>query len=175
MGRTMNFRDYFSDQIESVRESFGFTNQNKNGACSLEAPLVREITGRHKALQALYAELDQFGLGMIVQNESGDSFALILPDASEPGRFRYSAFRAIGWMTHYTCDTIDEVIREAFQAGFRLVAPRDTLEKMSVTAEWLKGCERLQFITAHNCGELSWNQMLVEFEIIEAKYAAKAA
>src|SRR5690606_25265134 len=122
-----------------------------------------------------YAELDEIGVGMIVATESGDSWALVLPDASHPGSYRYSAFRSIGWICHQTYPTLDEVVYRAFEAGYRVVAPRDTLEKLSRTAEWLKGCARLEFIEKMNAGEISFTQMLAEFEKIEASYEVQAA
>ncbi|MDF9779118.1 hypothetical protein [Pseudomonas baetica] len=171
MSKCKNFRNYFADQIVGLSEFLG-VDPNKQE--DLDAPchsLIRETQARQEKLQALYAELDEYGLGMIVANESGDSFALISPDVSEPGRFRYSGFRAIGWMTHYTVDTLDEVVLEAFKAGYTCVAARDTLEKMSATTEWKKGSERLVHMQAHQNGRLTWNEMLAEFEKIEIKYA----
>lgn len=164
-------RNYFFDQIESTREMFRPIQSNKDTPCPLELTLIREIEARHEALQVVYAELDEFGPGMIVQNGSGDSWALILPDASEPGRFRYSSFRNIGWTSHYTTDTIDLAVLEAFKSGFTQVAPRDTLEKISGTLEWKKGSERLVHIEAHQRGSLKWSEMIEKFEQIEAKYA----
>ncbi|MBM5458877.1 hypothetical protein H8F21_15025 [Pseudomonas sp. P66] len=164
------FRNYFSDQIESTRELFHPGQLNKRTPCKLEKTLVREIEVRHEKLQAVYAELDELGPGMIMQNGSGDSWALILPDASEPGRFRYSVFRNIGWMSHFTTDTIDEAVLEAFKSGFTQVAPRDTLDKLSATLEWKKGCERLVHHEAHQRGAMSFDDMLAKFEEIEAKH-----
>jgi hypothetical protein len=171
MAKRENFRDYFADQIVTLREFLGEKTNETGDVNASSHSLIRESQARHDKLQVLYAELDKVGAGMIVVNESGDSWALILPDASEPGRFRYSGFRAIGWTTHYTCDTFDEVILEAFQAGYTRVAASDTLDKLSVTTEWIKGCERLAAIQAHQGGELSWIEMLAKFNEIEAKYA----
>lgn len=171
MSKCKNFRNYFADQVLVTCEFLGYDPNNTEDLDAPRFSLIRESQARQEKLQALYAELDEVGVGMIVANESGDSFALISPDASEPGRFRYSGFRAIGWMTHYTVDTLDEVVLEAFKAGYTCVAARDTLDKMSATTEWIKGCERLAHIQAHQNGTLSWNEMLNEFAKIEAKYA----
>ncbi|MGE8065204.1 hypothetical protein [Pseudomonas sp. NPDC089569] len=171
MSKCKNFRNYFADQVLVTSEFLGLDLNNKEDVDSPRFSLIREIQVRQEKLQALYAELDEVGVGMIVANESGDSFALILPDASEPGRFRYSGFRAIGWMTHYTVDTLDEAVLEAFKAGYTRVAARDTLDKMSATTEWKKGCERLAHIQAHQNGHLTWTEMLSEFQTIELKYA----
>ncbi|WP_409286946.1 hypothetical protein [Pseudomonas guariconensis] len=170
MSERSQFRAYFNDRIESTRALFRPDPSKQHTPCKLETSLIRDIEANHSNLQALYAELDTLGPGMIVQNGSGDSWALILPDASEPGRFRYSVFRNIGWMSHYTTDTLDEAVLEAYRAGFTRLAPRDTLDKLSTTSEWKKGCERLVYIDAHNRGALSYSEMIAEFEKIEAKF-----
>lgn len=171
MSKCKDFRNYFADQILVTSEFLGLDLNKKEDLDAPSYSLIREIQARQDKLQVLYAELDEVGVGMIMANESGDSFALVSPDASEPGRFRYSGFRAVGWMTHYTVDSLDEVVLEAFKAGYTRVAARDTLDKMSVTTEWKKGSERLIHMQAHQSGALSWNEMLAEFEKIEIKYA----
>jgi hypothetical protein len=171
MSKCKDFRNHFARQVEAISEFFGIEPNDDEELKASVRTEIRESQARHEKLQALYAELDEVGVGMIVANESGDLYALILPDASEPGRFRYSGFKAIGWDTHFTANTLDEVVLEAFKAGYTCVAARDTLDKMSATTEWIKGCERLAQIQAHQNGKLSWNEMLNEFEKIEATYA----
>ncbi|MHC5195208.1 hypothetical protein ACYSUW_15735 [Pseudomonas frederiksbergensis] len=171
MSKCKDFRNYFADQLLVTSEFLGLDLNKKEDLDAPSHSLIREIQARQDKLQDLYAELDEVGVGMIMANESGDSFALVSPDASEPGRFRYSGFREVGWMTHYTVDSLDEVVLEAFKAGYTRVAARDTLDKMSVTTEWKKGSERLIHMQAHQSGHLSWNEMLAEFEKIEIKYA----
>lgn len=164
MKQRENYRSAILDQMESAIELLGPNHS-----------LLREMQARNGKLQKLYAELDEIGVGMTLATESGDSWALVLPDASHPGCYRYSAFRSIGWTCHQTYQTLDEVVYRAFEAGYRVVAPRDTLEQLSKTAEWLKGCERLVFIEKMNAGEISYTQMLAEFAKIEASYAMSAA
>jgi len=158
-----NYRNAIIDRLDAVSELMGPDHS-----------LIREIQARHGQLQKLYAELDEFGPGMIVATESGDSWALVLPDASHPGYYRFSTFRAIGWIGHQTYQSLDEVIYRAFEAGYRVVAPRDTLDRLSTTIEWLKGCARLEFIEKMNAGDISYTQMLAEFKRIEASYVASA-
>jgi hypothetical protein len=171
MSKCKNFRNHFADQRLVLSEFLGVDLNKQGEVGAWSHSLIRENQARHENLLALYAELDEFGVGMIIANESGDSFAQVLPDASEPGRFRYSGFRSIGWTTHYTVDSLDEVVLEAFKAGYTRVAARDTLELMSATLEWKKGSERLAHIQAHQNGHLSWDEMLAEFQKIEIKYA----
>jgi len=164
MKKRENYREAIVDQMESAIELLGPDHS-----------LLREMQVRDGKLQRLYAELDEVGVGMIVATESGDSWALVLPDASHPGCYRFSAFRSIGWLCHQTYQTLDEVVYRAFEAGYRVVAPRDTLEQLSKTAEWLKGCERLEFIEKMNAGKISYTHMLAEFARIEASYAVSTA
>lgn len=68
---TFSFRNYYFDQIEATRELLRPIQSNKDTPCALEKSLIREIEVRHENLQAVYVELDELGLGMILQNESG--------------------------------------------------------------------------------------------------------
>ncbi len=38
----------------------------------------------------------------------------------------------------------------------------------------MKGCDRLELITQHNRGEISYSEMLDQFQQVDAKYASAA-
>jgi hypothetical protein len=134
-----------------------------------------EQLARQGNLDIMYQHFDKTGLGCTFANEKGDRFALILPDASVPGKFRYQQFASFGWINHWTCDTLDEVVFETYEAGMRLPAPQDTLDKMASTLQWAKGIEQLELITKVNRGELTWEASLALSEKLDEKYAAMAA
>lgn len=172
-----DLRNRFIEQARAVRQTFGDgedLHADQAGLSPSVRQMLRESMERHEALTALYNELDRVGVGLILKHWSGNQWALVLPDASEPGKFRYQAFGLHGWITHHTCTTLDEVVSDAFCAGFRMVASPDTLDRVASTVEWKKGCERLEFITRHNCGEISYREMLDQFQNIDAKYASAA-
>lgn len=176
MRNRTDIRSYYLDVLETYRSFFVEGDDKSCGKFSNSVQeLIREAELRHEQLTSLYTALDEHGVGMIVSNASGDAWALILPDASEPGRFRYQDFRVNGWISHYSCNSLDEVVLEAFKSGYRHEAPKDTLDKLSATDDWKKGCEKLGVHDSHNRGQLTFTELLVQFEEIEARYAAKAA
>lgn len=131
-----SFRNYYLDQMEPMRDMFIPIKSKQDTPCKLEKALIREIEVRHNNLQAVYAELDEFGLGIILQNESGDSWVWVMPDVSVSGRFCYSTVRDTGRRSYFSSDSLDEVVLDAFKSGYTQVAPSDTLEKLSATREW---------------------------------------
>ena len=91
MQNRVNYRETIVEKMDSVRALVGHHHD-----------LIREMESRNDRLQALFADYDKFGLGMIVAMDSGESYCLVLPDASHPGMYRFTTFRSIGWTGHQT-------------------------------------------------------------------------
>lgn len=170
-----NFRTTFKDQAGRFMEGFATKRKNDPEFDAYCIGIRDEQLARQAKLDIMYEHFDKTGLGCTFASEKGDRFALILPDASVPGKFRYQQFASFGWINHYTCDTLDEVVFEAYEAGMRVPAPQETLDKMASTLEWAKGTERLELITKVNRGQLTWEASLVLSDELDAKYAAMAA
>ncbi|ELK3536500.1 hypothetical protein ACQ1XD_005900 [Pseudomonas aeruginosa] len=101
-----DLRNRFIEQARAVRQTFGDgedLHADQAGLSPSVRQMLRESMERHEALTALYNELDRVGVGLILKHWSGNQWALVLPDASEPGKFRYQAFSLHGWITHHTC------------------------------------------------------------------------
>ena len=79
-------------------------------------------------------------VGLEVRNPQTDQHAVILPDASHPGRFRASRFDARGFYTHDTRDTAEQVLDELIEDGFTEHAP-GALDRLASTPEWAEGME----------------------------------
>ncbi|HHH9443111.1 TPA: hypothetical protein ACP32N_005099 [Pseudomonas aeruginosa] len=172
-----NLRLRMRDQAETIRQLFGDgqpLEADQSGLSESVITMLRESMDRHEALTAVFSELDRVGVGMTVKHWSGNQWAIFLPDASSPGKFRYQVFQACGWVSHFTFQTLDEAVSDAFDSGFKEVAPRETLDQLASTVEWKKGCERLDLITQHNRGEISYGEMLDQFLKVDAKYASAA-
>lgn len=172
-----NHRLRYREQAESVRLLLGDgqpLDADQSGLTANVREMVRESLSRHEALTAVFTELDRVGVGLTVKHWSGNQWAIFLPDASSPGKFRYQVFMANGWVSHFTFQTLDEAVSDAFDSGFRTVAPPETLDQVASTVEWKKGCDRLELITQHNRGEISYSEMLDQFQQVDAKYASAA-
>lgn len=170
-----NFRTTFKDQAARFMEGFATRREGDDAFDAYCIGIRDEQLARQANLDAMFQHLDKTGLGCLFTSEKGDRFALVLPDASVPGKFRYQQFASFGWINHHTCETLDEVIFESYEAGMRMPAPQDTLDKMASTLEWAKGTERLDLITQVNQGKLDWKTANELCDKLDEKYAAMAA
>ncbi len=87
-----NHRTRMRDQAESVRLLLGDgqpLDADQSGLSANVREMVRESLSRHEALTAVFSELDRVGVGLTVKHWSGNQWAIFLPDASSPGKFRY--------------------------------------------------------------------------------------
>ncbi len=177
MAKTNNFRTRFKDQAEHFMANFATLARHEGDGEFAQYCLDTrdEILERQKKLDLMFAHFDQFGIGCIFASAQNDRWSLILPDASVPGKFRYQQFASYGWVSHYTCETLDEVIFESYEAGMYVPAPADTLNRLSATREWAEGIERLDIITRHNRREIDWKSACELMDQVREKYASMEA
>ena len=77
--------------------------------------------------------------GMILANDKGDKFAMFLPDASEPGRYRYQELDDRGFSGHFTLDSYDELLDDAIKLGYRNIADESVLGEYVSKPSFSKG------------------------------------
>jgi len=99
---------------------------------------------------------DPVGLELKSRHEQ---YALILPDASEPGRFRAQMFDAKGFFAHSTRDTALEVLELLVTEGYTELAT-GALEQLSQSTDWKLGMFQTNLIAEVNRGRLSYPAML---------------
>ncbi len=171
-----SFRTAYAERADAFQKGFGHKAESRSDA--LFTKYCDEITERLSVEQAcldqMFAHFDEVGFGAIFSSERNKQWALILPDASQPGKFRYQLFGIHGWISHYTCNTIDEVIFEACEAGCCIPAPASTLDDLATTKDWLWGTERLDVITRLNRGFITSKEAHECFIALEEKYSAAA-
>lgn len=97
--------------------------------------------------------------GMQMTNENLKQSIILLPDASEPGRFRASFFDAGGFFSHITRDTYAEILDIVWQENFRPTS-EDMLSKLSAMDTWSKGSTITAAIQQVGLGKLSYNEYL---------------
>lgn len=177
MAKTKNFRKIFAEQAIHFAECFGKSSKHADEPDfkNYVQETVDEINENQKKLDVMFAHFDEHGFGCIFGSAKADRWALILPDASEPGKFRYQQFATFGWVSHYTCDTVDEVLYESFTSGMYVPAPADTLDRLSATREWAQGIEQLDIITRHNRREIDWKTACELMDKLKEKYASMEA
>ena len=94
---------------------------------------------RHKAAGKMSATLEAFTAGHIeFRQPGGDRHALVVPDASEPGRWRYSVYDPQGFASHSTFDSAHQAAAAAGAEGFTEPAP-GSLDRLSMGEAWGQG------------------------------------
>lgn len=128
-----------------------YTDSAVHGLKRLAQRTVRRIEGdafRSGIIQKMNGNLT----GLELSNLSCTQFALFLPDASEPGRVRFSCFDEHGFFGHSTFDTYEEALRAAWADGFKKESTQ-MINKLCVTEKWRKGSEFTALIQQHNLGK----------------------
>lgn len=98
---------------------------------------------------ALYAQWQDNIEGLCVMHPAQRKGAVFTPDASEPGRVRYTEFDKHGFFAHSTFDTYAEAFTDAWQAGYRVPEP-GSIDQMAITPEWAAGMKATLAIQQHN-------------------------
>lgn len=165
-------RDFYAEQVSVINEFFVDPETGLTTADGQE--FAAEAQALHDQLQTVLAEFDSQGLGLTLKSIHGDSWVIILPDASNQGCFRHQSFSKSGWTGHMTTLTAEAAVLDAFESGYRLLAERNTLDRLAATQEWAKGIEQLDLITRHNNGLISWQQFHEAMNQVAVKYAEAA-
>lgn len=95
---------------------------------------------QHEMAAKMNATLDAYAAGHLEFKQPGASHhhALIVPDASEKGRWRYSEYDPAGFASHSTFDSAHEAAAAAGAYGYTEPAP-GSLDRLSQTEEWERG------------------------------------
>lgn len=153
----MNVRHYYSS-MKPLISSVCVNEQERQNS-------LRELDGAQEALNRLYEAFDVEGLGLTLKGGAG-MWAVVLPDASTPGMYRYQSFTSNGWGVHCTLPKVDEVILAAFAAGYREIAPRGTLDVVSSAPEWQRAMAAGEIIRSLQAGRLSRGSSLQALKAI---------
>ncbi|WP_304526767.1 hypothetical protein [Halomonas sp. I5-271120] len=109
----------------------------------------------HAILQACDGDL----IGVELQQKRLAQYALILPDASEPGRYRAQLFDAKGFFGHFTRDEPMEVLEALVGEGYVSLAT-GRLSELSQTSEWMRGTRITNLIAELNQGRITHSELL---------------
>jgi len=117
--------------------------------------MIEQIQAKLAVLEPLLDELAAQGMGFTLKHCQHDAWGMICPDASEPGRYRWQAFRRDGFTGHSTFDSSEQCLAD--------------------TVEWQRGMAVVAVIQACNAGRMSYEDALRAREAIDARYASGTA
>lgn len=142
---------YYQEQIEDWTEMMHESEDCKSKR--FYQRLIKSAQKKNAAYQRVMFAFLETGVGLTLARKG--QWALILPDASEPGRYRYQLFDESGFIGHVVRDSGEETVKEAFIEGFREVAEGDVLATLSKTDKWKVGTLRNDLISQVNRGQIT--------------------
>jgi hypothetical protein len=145
--------DYFRSQMMTWQDMLSDPDRLKSdGLHGLVIDHLESLKLSADGVEVIELAFAVCGFGLVLQR-SDSHYAILLPDASQPGKFRYQSFDSRGFFAHTTRDTMSQVILEAYKEGFRKVADDQLiLDKLSVTDEWAQGMTHAAKVMRHNMG-----------------------
>ena len=85
----------------------------------------------------------------VAKKDRIDKGVVFTPDASEPGRVRYTEFDNMGFFSHSTFDSYKEAFNSAWAEGYREPTP-GMIDALAITETWSKGMSATLEIQQHN-------------------------
>jgi hypothetical protein len=143
-----------TEQRTSVHRSDGFLSM-----------LIGHAEKEHARLAAGFAAFAAAGDGTELAHTDGRRFCVLLPDASEPGRYRYSSFDARGFYTHAVFDSAHQAVADAASSGFTVPAP-GVMDRLASEPEWAHGMAVADIMQRHARGLLTWEQSCAELDAL---------
>lgn len=143
-------RDTINDFLYDVSGFFMDTesdNLNKLMASS------QDTINQTPARDALFAQNSSRMTGLVIKRSEVEIGAVFLPDASEPGRFRFSEFDSRGFFAHQTFDDYKEAFFAAWSQGYRELSSVSWFESLSQTDNWSQGMDLVNKIALWNRGD----------------------
>lgn len=165
-----NFRTAYAERADAFQEGFASKKLDVDFTKYCDE-ILTGLRNEQTSLDQMFSHFDEVGLGAVYAHKMNKQWALILPDASHPGKYRYQLFGIHGWISHFTCETIEEVIYEACEVGCFIPTDASILDSLAATKDWQWGMERLDVITR----QLSHEAAHACFMSLEAKYSRTAA
>ena len=150
--------DFWLDEAAASKDDYPYL-----ALCHNEA---ERIGIRKQAFERVVGLFHQHGIGLELAHKDHPSWAVILPDASSVGKYRYQAFSKDGFYAHVSRDTVVEILLEAVSDGFT-EPDNGALERLAGTSQWRKGLRVTDLLTAVNAGRMTHEQAEKEYEALE--------
>lgn len=128
----------------------------------------------HEALEAAFGHFDKHGDGLELSHKDGRRHVIFLPDASNPGKYRYQMFDARGMMSHSTHDSPEEAVADAASSGYTVHNP-GVLDKLASTEEWEEGMAINALIQAHGSGQFGYPEFVKRVKAVQEEFKARRA
>jgi hypothetical protein len=133
----------------------------------VKAGFEAHLAAQRQARQQGVAALGSATQGLELVSESGKRWAFLLPDMTEPGRWRLQYFDERGFSGHAIYDTEAQLLEAAWTEGFRSPAP-GALDRIAQTPSFQRGNFAADLIRRINLRELTHEQANDELAAYDA-------
>lgn len=117
--------------------------------------VLEGVEREHRQLASAFEAFNKHGDGTELSDKDGKRHAILLPDASSPGKYRYQMFDDRGFSAHSTHESPEAAVADAASSGFHVHNP-GVLDKLAGTDEWGHGMAMSAIMQAHNGGQIDW-------------------
>lgn len=159
--------EYQKDHDDAVTEG-------DTGTAEFMQHLLSTHREGHEALEAAFGHFDRHGDGLELSHKDGRRHVIFLPDASNPGKYRYQMFDARGMMSHSTHDSPEEAVADAASSGYTVHNP-GVLDKLAGTEEWEEGMAINALIQAHGSGQFGYPEFVKRVKAVQEEFKARRA
>ncbi|WP_415913003.1 hypothetical protein [Neptuniibacter sp. QD37_11] len=135
--------DLRADIQEFFDDVVFFFEDSECGPLALRAKGRIKIISKQNILEDVITLTGGEFLGFEMKRPNSEQWAFVLPDASEPGRYRYSEFDADGFYGHQTRDTPEECLKDMIMEGGYTHPDKGALNKVQATPRFIEGVIRL--------------------------------
>ncbi|AJF08162.1 hypothetical protein [Geoalkalibacter subterraneus] len=92
-------------------------------------------------------------------------FAVVLPDAAVPGKFRVQFFDKNGFSSHDTIGPVEKAAEEMVRQGYRVLSEGE-MDRLSQTRDWQIGNATATLLQKLNAGQMSYQEFLLQREAL---------
>lgn len=128
----------------------------------------------HDRMAPAFHAFDKHGDGTELRNTDGKRWTVLMPDATEQGKYRHQMFDERGFTGHSTHDTPEEAVADAAQRGY---ANHDAgaLDRLAGSDEWSHGMAINGIIQTMNEGLVTHEVGHSRIRALQAEHDAKKA
>lgn len=135
-------------------------------------PLLNSHRAMHAKLESAFGAYNKVGDGTELSTDDGKRHAILLPDASSPGKYRYQMFDEHGFSAHSTHNSPEEAVADAARTGYHVPNP-GILDKLAGTDEWAHGMAINAIVQALNGKMITRDEADKQFAELQAARDAK--
>lgn len=166
--------------VKPPRQYFNYSERDLNGLRSLayKTPYLEMLLGeehdsedpfrRHCLDLAIPTAINfdrimrEYGgdpSGVEFKHVERDSWAFVLSDAAEPGRFRLQCFDQNGFYSHHSVDTLKKAVLDLVTERYLRAVPGD-LDRLASTDAWRRGMAVTTLIQMLGSGQIDHAEFL---------------